>query len=149
MLFGLCVLNLLVRVVHVQRVERAAQAAFAAGYWGYFEHWNPVAVMWGPFLLLVSSLGLLVNRWWSLLFSLVISARVVYLSGYLPWLSVHSAHDVPMFSWQAMEKLWLAVYQPHPQYLFEVIVGGFIFVYGMSLCISRRKLHRDERRVWN
>ena len=134
MLFGLCVLNLAVSVIHVQRVERAAQAAFAAGYWGYMEHWNPVGVVWEPILLLVCVVGLLVNRWWSLLLSLVISARVVYLSGYLPWLSINHAHDAPMFSLQAMEKWWFVVYQLQPQYLIEVIVGGIIFIYTMSLC---------------
>lgn len=93
MLFGLCVLNLLAGVVHVQRVERAAQAAYAAGYFGYMEHWDPVEVVWKPILLLFCVVGLLLNRWWSLLLSLVISARVVYLSGYLPWLSLQRAHE--------------------------------------------------------
>ena len=134
MLFGACVVNFLVRLMYVRRVELEAKAAVAAGYWGYSEHWNPFDVMWEPFWLLVATIALMLNRSWSLLFSLLISGRLVYLLAYLPWRAVHNAHDVPMFSWQAVEKLWFGVYLVHPEYFFELIVSGVIFVYAGLRC---------------
>src|SRR5262245_26607979 len=115
-LFGICVLNLLVSLMFVRRVELEREAARAAGYWAYSDHWNPLAVMWEPLLLIVAVVGLIVNRRWSLLLALLASGRVVYLLGYLSWRAIHFAHDVPMFSWQAVEKLWWEIYQPRPQY---------------------------------
>ena len=66
----------------IRTVELEAQAARAAGYWSY-EHWNPLAVLLEPLLLLVAVVSLIVNRWWSLLLVLLASGRVVYLLGYL------------------------------------------------------------------
>ncbi len=133
-LFGICVLNFLLSLMYVRKVELEAKAAIAAGFWGHTEHWDPVAVMWEPFLLLLAAVGLLANRWWSLLLSLVAATRVVYLLGYLPLRAIHNAHDVPMFSWRAIEMLW-TVYQYQPRYLFEVIVGGVIAIYSGLLLI--------------
>ncbi len=88
-----------------------------------------------PFLLLAAAVGLLINCWWSVLLAMFTSLRVIYLLGYLSWIAVHFAHDVPMFSWQAMEKLWDLIYGPRPQYLFEVALGVVIFAYAVLLSL--------------
>lgn len=132
-LFGICILNLLISLMFIRRVELQAQAARAAGQWSYSEHWNPLAVMWEPLLLFIAVVALIVNRWWSLLLALLVSGRVFYLLGYLSWRAIHFAHDVPMFSWQAIEKLWSVVYQPNPQYLIELVLSGLIFLYALTV----------------
>jgi small-conductance mechanosensitive channel len=132
-IFAACILNLLVRAMYVRQVELQAQAAIATGQWPYSEHWNPAAVMLGPMMLLIAALGFLINRWWSLLLATVLSGRVIYLLGYLSLTTVHYAFDVPIFSWQAIEKLWYAIYQPQPQHLFEVMIAAAIFISCISL----------------
>lgn len=104
--------------------------------------------MWEPILLFVGVVGLIVNRWWSLSLALLASGRVVYLLGYLSWRAIHFAHDVPMFSWQAAEKLWSVIYQPHPQYFFEVVLAGIIFVYALMVIgklVFLKRASLDER----
>jgi hypothetical protein len=107
--------------------------------YGYVEHWYPGLMMVEPFLLLVSGVLLLFNRWWSFLLALLASARVIYSLGYLSWTAIHNAHDVPMLSWQAMEKLWYVIYQPRPEYLFEVVLALVIFICAVVL-LARVKL---------
>ncbi|MFN2513566.1 MAG: hypothetical protein ABR568_19365 [Pyrinomonadaceae bacterium] len=92
-----------------------------------------------PFLLLTASIGLLINRWWSVLLAMFASLRVIYLLGYLSWTAVHFAHGVPMFSWQALEKLWQVVYEPRPQYFFELALGVAIFA--CALVLMRRSVY--------
>ncbi len=131
--FAACILNLLVRAMYVRQVELEAQARMAIDQWPYSEHWNPAAVMLVPMMLLIAAIGLLINRWWSLLLATLVSGRVIYLLGYLSLTAVRYAFDVPMVSWQAIEKLWYAVYQPQPQYLFEVVLAMAIFISCISL----------------
>jgi hypothetical protein len=123
------VINVLWHVTWVRRVELEIQARMDTGHWPYPAHWNPIAVMFEPFLLLAAALGLLVNRRWSLLLALLASGRVIYLLGYLPLRAVHFAHDVPMLSWRGLEKVWFLVYTPQPQYLSEAALGVVIFIY--------------------
>jgi hypothetical protein len=127
-LFAGSVINVIWHVTWVRRVELEIQAKIGTGHWPYPAHWNPAAVMWEPLLLLAAALGLLINRWWSVLIALLASGRVIYLLGLLPLKAVHSAHDVPMFSWRAMQKAWYVVYTPQPQYLFEAALGVVIFL---------------------
>jgi hypothetical protein len=130
-IFGICLLNFIVALVNVVRIDREIGAS------GYIVgHWYPGAVMMEPFLLLVSAISLLINRWWSLLLALLLSGRVVYSLGYLSWTAVHYAHDVPMLSWQAMEKLWYVIYQPRPQYLFEVALATVLLIYAVALLVG-------------
>ncbi len=121
-IFAVCLGNFIVRCVVVHRLDREMRA------YGYVEHWYPGLVMVEPFLLLASGVLLLFNRWWSFLLALLASARVIYSLGYLSWTAIHNAHDVPMLSWQAMEKLWYVIYQPRPEYLFEVVLAVVIFI---------------------
>ena len=100
--------------------------------YGYVEHWYPGLILVAPLLLLAASVAMLVTRWWSLLLAVLASARVIYTLGYLSWRAVHFAHDVPMLSWRAMEKLWHVVYQPRPQSLFEVILALVILVFSSA-----------------
>ena len=122
LIFVICLVNFIVRAIEVERLDREIRA------YGYVEHWYPGQIMVEPFLLLVAGALLLFNRWWALLVAVFASVRVVYSLGYLPWLSIHYAHDVPMFSSQTMEKLWYVVYKLHPEYLFEVALGVAVFI---------------------
>src|SRR5688572_15635831 len=97
-IFLICLINFIVRGIEVDRLDRKMRT------YGYVEHWYPGLIMLDPLLLLVAGALLLINRWWALLVALFSSARVVYNLGYLPWVAIHYAHDVPMFSSQAMEK---------------------------------------------
>jgi hypothetical protein len=132
-IFATCILNLLVRAMYLRQIELQAQAAMATGQWPYTAHWYPAAVMLVPMMLLIAAVGFLINRWWSLLLATLVSGRVIYLLGYLSLTTVHNAFDVPIFSWQAIEKLWYAIYQPQPQYLFEVVLATAIFISCISL----------------
>jgi hypothetical protein len=122
LIFIICLINFIVRGIEVDRLDREIRA------YGYVEHWYPGRIMVEPFLLLVAGGLLLFNRWWALLISLLAAARVVYSLGYLPWVSIHYAHEVPMFSSQAMQKLWYVIYQPHPEYPFQVALGAVVFI---------------------
>ena len=43
--------------------------------------------------------------------------------------------EVPMFSRQALEKLWYVSYEPRPQFLFELVLAVVVFTYAISsLC---------------
>ena len=137
LIFAVCLGNFIVRGVEVDRLDREIRA------YGYVEHWYPGLMMVEPFLLLVSGVMLLFNRWWSFLLALLASARVIYSLGYLSWKAIHNAHDVPMFSWQAMEKLWYVIYQPRPEYLFEVVLGVVVIICALVL-LARVKLSQSD-----
>jgi hypothetical protein len=143
-IFAVSVINVIWDLRWVRRVELEIQASRNTGHWPYPAHWNPVAVMFEPFLLLAAALGLLFNRWWSVLLALLVSGRVIFLLAYLPLRAVHFAHDVPMFSWQGLEKVWYLVYTPQPQYLFEVALGVVIFIYA-ALVLTRSVYSRSAR----
>ena len=128
MIFGVSLVNLAIVFIRVDRIDREMRAG---GF--YLEHWNPLAVMFEPFRLLVAAVCLLLNRRWSLLLALLTSGQVVYQLGFLSWTAVHNAHDVPMFSWRAAEKLWYVIYQPRPHYLFAVALAIVIFFYATFL----------------
>jgi hypothetical protein len=123
------VINLLWHLMWVRRVALETQARMASSHWPYSAHWNPVAVMFEPSLLLAGGIGLLVNRWWSVWLALLASGRVMYSLGYLPLRAIHFAHDIPILSWHAWEQVWHSVYSAQPQYLFEVGLGVVIFIH--------------------
>jgi hypothetical protein len=101
--------------------------------WGV-SHTYPV-LMVEPFLLLGAAIGLLINRWWSVLLALLATMRVIYLSAYLPWSAVDLAFGIPMLSLQAVQKLWVLVYEPHPRYLVAVVLSIGMFAYGVFLSL--------------
>jgi len=136
LIFIICLVNFIVRAIEVDRLDREIRA------YGYVEHWYPGRIMVEPFLLLVAGALLLFNRWWARLVAVLASVRVVYSLGYLPWLSIHYAHDVPMFSSQAMEKLWYVVYKLHPECLFEVPLGVAVFICA-SVLLARVRFRRS------
>jgi hypothetical protein len=127
----ICLVNLLFMIARVRRMERD----FNPGPNDYIVGWDPTVILIEPIILLVASVGLLVNRWWSLLIAVLASGRIVYALGYLSWRAVHFAHDVPMFSRAALEKLWYVIYKPRPEYLVDVAVGLVILVYAVILLL--------------
>lgn len=127
--FAICLVNFIVSLIDVVQIDRQMRA------YAYVEHWYPARVMVEPFLLLAAGIALLSTQWWSLLLAGLASARVIYTLGYLSWTAIHYAHDVPMLSWQAMEKLWYVIYQHRPQYLFEVVLAMVVFIYAVALLV--------------
>ena len=138
------VINIIWHVTWVRRVELEIEASMDTGHWPYPAHWNPVAVMFEPFLLLAAALGLLINRWWSVLLALLASGRIIYLLGYLPLSAVRFAHDVPTLSRRGFENVWFLVYTPQPQYLIEVALAVVIFIYA-ALVLTRSVYSRSGR----
>jgi hypothetical protein len=132
-IFGIALLNFMLSLMYVRQVESDIQARVKEGIWPYPAHWNPVAVMHEPSLLLVASISLLIGRWWGYLLAILASGLVIYTLGYSSWTAVSNAHGVPMFSWQALEKLWYVIYEPRPQYLFEVALAAIVFTYAIFL----------------
>jgi len=124
-----CVGNLIIMIARVVRLERE----FNPGPNDFTVGWNPTVILIEPTVLLIAAIGLVFNRWWSLLIALLASGRIVYDLGYLSWRAVHFAFDVPMFSRGALGKRWYAIYQPRPEYLFDVILGLVIFAYAVIL----------------
>ena len=96
-----------------------------------------MAVMLLPGLLLLGAIGLLIDRWWSVLFALVSSTRALYVLGYLPWTAVSFALDIPMFSREALRRVWLDL---STQNRAEFILGVVIFLH--ALILSYRFLRR-------
>ena len=138
-IFGVCLVNFAVMLIHVYGIDRKIKAS------GYIAgHWYPGAVMVDPFLLIIAGTCLMVNRWWSLMVALLLSGRVVYSVGYLSWTAVHYAHDVPMLSWQAVDLLWKVIYQPRPQYLFQVVLAIVVFIYAIGL-LTRAPIFKTRR----
>jgi hypothetical protein len=96
----------------------------------YFENTQRV------FLLLLASLGLLLNRWWSLLVTMVLSGGVIYVLVFRALLSVSYAHDVPMFSRFALSNWWWIMYEAQPQYIIQIALAVAIFTYSVALLIK-------------
>jgi hypothetical protein len=91
------------------------------------ELWSRRFCYWG------AAVGLVINRWWSVLLAMLMSIRVIYTMGYLPWTAVYFAQGIPMLSWQALEKLWRLAYEPQPQELVAVVLGLVVFAYAVWL----------------
>ena len=125
-IFVLCLIAFLVSLNHVAQIDRDIRASgFAPG------HWSPGAAMREPSLLLLAALSLLINRWWTVVLATIGSAHVIYALGYQPLRAVHLAQDIPMFSWQAMEKVWYLVYETRTEYLFEIALAFVILGYAV------------------
>jgi hypothetical protein len=134
MIFGICLLNVLaVLVVTLVRIRQLESVRQATGF--SLTHAYPTAIMVAPLLLLGAAVGLLINRWWSVLLAMLMSIRVIYTLGYLPWTAVYFAQGIPMLSWQALEKLWGLFYEPQPQYLVAVALGVVVFAYAVLLSL--------------
>jgi hypothetical protein len=99
----------------------------ASHYHGYFA--NVVLA----FPLLLASLGLLVNRWWSLPIAMFLSGHLIKQLVFQILLSSLYAHDVPMFSSRAFSYWWLVVSELQPQYLVQVALGAAILFYSSAL----------------
>ena len=131
-ILGIALLNFMLSLMYMRQVELESQARMREGIWPYPHHWNALAVMREPSLLLVASVFLLLGRWWSNLLAILASGRVIYTHGYSSWVAVSAAHDVPMFRRQALEKLWHVVYEPRLQYFFEFALSAVVFIYAAS-----------------
>lgn len=99
-------------------------------YHGYFENTHRVL------LLLLASLGLLLDRWWSLLVAVFLSGSVIYVLVFRALLSVTYAHDVPMFSYSALRRWWWMMYEFQPQYIIQIALAVVIFTYSAALLIK-------------
>jgi hypothetical protein len=133
-LFGICLLNVIavfvMTLVRIRELERVPQATGFPVPQAY-----PTGIMVAPLLLLGAAICLLINRWWSILVAMLMSMRVIYTMGYLPWTAVYLAQGIPMLSRQAFEKLWRLVYEPQPQELVAVVLGVVVFAYAVWLSL--------------
>lgn len=133
-IFGICLLNVLtVFVLSLMRIRELERVRQATGF--SLTHAYPTGIMIAPLLLLGAAVGLLLNRWWSVLFAMLMSIRVIYTMGYLPGTAVYLALGTPMLSWQGLEKLWRLVYEPQPHYLVAVVLGVVVFAYAILLSL--------------
>lgn len=100
-------------------------------YHGYFA--NVVLA----FPLLMASLALLVNRWWSLPVAIFLSGRLINELVFQILLSSSYAHDVAIFSSRALTYWWLVVSEYQPQYLIQIALGAAILFYSSALFVRR------------
>jgi hypothetical protein len=98
------------------------------------SHTYPM-LMVEPFLLFGAAIFFLINRWWSVLLAMLVAMRVIYLFVYLPLAAVDLALGIPMLSLQALQKLWVMVYEPHPRYLVATVLAVGMFAYGVLLSL--------------
>jgi hypothetical protein len=98
-------------------------------YHGYFEN------TYRAIHLLVASLGLLLNKWWSLLVAIVVTAWVLYV---LVVRALFSYNDNSYFvSRTAFGNWWRIMYEAQPQYIAQIALAIFIFLYSAVLLVER------------
>ena len=133
-IFALCLINAVaVGVMDFVNI-RQWDLANPTGSLGGVSHTYPVLTV-EPFLLLGAAIGLLINRWWSVLLALLPTVRVIYSVGYLPLSAVDLALGIPILSLQAVQKLWVMVYEPHPRYLVAIVLALGMVAYGVFLSL--------------
>jgi hypothetical protein len=125
MLFGFAIFTFVWMWVRESRIEWQF-----IDYHGYFENTDRV------FLLMIASLGLLLNRWWGWLVAMVLSGRVIYVLVFRALLSASYAHEVPMVSRLALKNWWWIMYEAQPQYIIQIALAVVIFTYSASLLIK-------------
>jgi hypothetical protein len=131
-IFGICLLNVLaVFVLTLMRIRELERVRQTTGF--SLTHAYPTGIMVAPLLLLGAAGALLINRWWSVLLAMLMSIRVIYTMGYIPWTAIYLAQGIPMLSGQAVEKLWRLVYEPQPQELVAVVLVVFAYAVWLSL----------------
>src|SRR5947209_4132779 len=94
---GLALLHFVAEMVSVIRFER--ESAFIP------DHWNPVTIMPSPFLLLLGSVFLLLDRSWSYVLAILLAGNIVYSNIYRGLVGISYAHGVPVFSLRAA-RIW-------------------------------------------
>lgn len=122
-LFGLALFNFIWMWVRDSREDWTG----SSHYHGYFANVGLALP------LLVASLGLLVNRWWSLSVAIFLSTRLIDKLVFQVLLSSSYAHDVPMFGSRALSYWWLAVSELQPQYLIQIVLGAAMLFYSSAL----------------
>jgi hypothetical protein len=131
-IFALCLIN--AAAVGVMDFMNIRQWNLAHPTGSLVSHTYPVWMV-EPFLLLGAAVGLLINRWWSVLLATLVTMRVIYLLVYLPLAAVDLALGIPILSLQAVQKLWVMVYEPHPRYLVATVLAIGMFAYGVFLSL--------------
>jgi hypothetical protein len=99
-------------------------------YHGYYENTHRAI------LLLLASLGLLLNRWWSLLIAGSLGGWIVYVLVFRALAGVSNAHDVPMFSQFALRNWWLSMDTWQPQYIIQIALALVVLCYSL-VCLMR------------
>jgi uncharacterized membrane protein len=132
-IFGFALLNFLTVLIYVVRYQQ--EFAIVS------DHWNPVKVMYEPALLLLAAALLLPEKLWGYLISIVATARVVYVLGYLGLFATSAAHDHSILSSYVLKRWFVVTYESQPQYLLELLLAGVIAGYVVIRC-SRRFLFR-------
>jgi hypothetical protein len=100
-----------------------------------------------PLLIVLSALGLVLNKWWSVMVSLLLSLLVVYFVGHIAfWNNFAEAHE----TWQILRVSMKWTAETHPQYFIDVVVAALMGSYSLYFLyrnISRKYL--DNRTASN
>jgi hypothetical protein len=138
-IFGLVLLHVMAMQVYVMRTEQRLSALEHQGF-ALSDHWNPMGIMVEPLVLLVASLGLVINRSWSYTVALMASGTIIHWLGYGGLRGVSSAHDLPLLSFEVCKRWFLMTYAAQPQYLYELGLSAIIMMY--STVVLWRSLSR-------
>ena len=89
-----------------------------------------------PYVLVFASVMLVIRKWWSSLIALVVSARLVYLLGYLSLLSERHGFDEARPSW-VVHHWFVQKYLWQPQELLHLGLALIVVVYAASQLVSK------------
>ncbi len=73
--------------------------------------WDPVVAMTRPFLLLLGSVCLLIDRFWSNVLAILLAGNIIYSNGYRGLVGISYAHGIPMFGVRAL-RIWFEIMGP-------------------------------------
>ena len=94
-----------------------------------------------PYLLLFTSIAVMIAKWWSYLFAMLVGAWLIYTLGYMSLLSEVHAHGRPLVSIEAFQSWFSLKSAWQPQELYQLSLGIVIFVYsavGLIVVLRRR-----------
>jgi hypothetical protein len=142
-IFGLVLLHVMAMLVYEIRTEQMFAALQRQGV-APPEHWSMARNMVEPVLLLVASIGLVIDRLWGYVVALLSSGAIIFEVGYLGLRAVSGAFDIPMTSSEVYWRWFTMTSFGQPQYLFELGLAILIMLYAtIILCrtLYRRRAH--------
>jgi hypothetical protein len=99
-----------------------------------------------PLQLFFAALALAVNKWWSRIIAMLISAYAIYDLGYSMLASCAFAHDEPVLSWSALLCWWQIVAFEAPRDLLNFSIALLVFSYAAFL-LGRHSLFNPTSRT--
>lgn len=131
MLFGLVMFHFVVRLISVIRFQAENEFIVASG-------WDPVVAMTRPFLLLLGSVCLFIDRLWSCVVAILLAGNIIYSNGYRGLAGISYAHGIPMFGVGAL-RIWFEIM--NTTQIINTGLAVVILIFGM-IQLSRRLARR-------